>query len=151
MVWLYVVLWTKPSGLYRHRRGLGLHRVGYKGGDLYIQIAKLAFHAKEVPSGHGTKSSILYLHSPTVQPKYIVRLSKDPLIQDSLNCETPSKYYMPQLLTLDKEDNSMIYVCSYSHRRYIVIDPSTCGACPPSLLAKNSAPSRDTTCASKNP
>ena len=65
------------------------------------------------------------------------------------DCVPPSKYYMPKLLTLDKEDNLMIYVCSYSHRSYIVIDPSTCGACPPSLLAKNSAPSRDTTCTSK--
>ena len=67
------------------------------------------------------------------------------------DCEPPSKYYMPKLLTLDKEDNVMIYVCSYSHRSYIVKDPSTCGACPPPLLAKNSAPSRGTTCASKNP
>ena len=58
---------------------------------------------------------------------------------------------MSKLLMLDKEDNVMIYVCSYSHRSYIVIDPSTCGACPISLLAKNSALSRDTTCASKNP
>ena len=47
---IVVVLRTKPSGLYRHRRGLGLHRVGYKGGDLHIQIAKLAFHAKESPT-----------------------------------------------------------------------------------------------------
>ena len=46
---MIVVLRTKPSGLYRHRRGLGLHRVGYKGGDLHIRIAKLAFHAKESP------------------------------------------------------------------------------------------------------
>ena len=52
---------------------------------------------------------------------------------------------------LDEEDNAMIYVCSYSHRSYIVIDPLTCGACPVSLLAKNSELSRDTTCASKNP
>ena len=52
------------------------------------------------------------------------------------DCEPPSKYYIPKLLTLDKEDNVMVYVCSYSHRSYIVIDPSTCGACPPSLLAK---------------
>ena len=37
-----------------------------------------------VPYGHGTKSSILYLHSPTVRPKVIVQLSGDPLIQDSL-------------------------------------------------------------------
>ena len=56
---------------------------------------------------------------------------------------------MPKLLTLDKEDNLMIYVCSYSHRGHIVIDPLTCDACPLSLLAKNSALSRDTTCASK--
>ena len=46
---IVVVLWTKPSGLYRHRRGLGLHRLGYKGGDLHIRIAKLAFHPKESP------------------------------------------------------------------------------------------------------
>ena len=65
--------------------------------------------------------------------------------------EHPPKYYMPKLLMLDKEDNVMIYVCSCSHRSYIVIDPLTCGDCPPSLLAKNSAPSRDTSCASKNP
>ena len=58
---------------------------------------------------------------------------------------------MPKLLTLDKEDNLMIYVYLYSHRSHIVIDPLTCDACHPSLLAKNSALSRDTTCASKNP
>ena len=46
------------------------------------------------------------------------------------DCEPSSKYYMPKLLTLDKEDNLMIYVCSYSYRSYIVIDPSTCGAFP---------------------
>ena len=37
-----------------------------------------------VPSGHGKKSSILCLHSSIVRPKDIVRLSGDPLIQDSL-------------------------------------------------------------------
>src|SRR4051812_35984567 len=40
---------------------------------------------RRVPSRHGMKSSILYLHSPKVWPKYIVRLSEDPLIQDSLS------------------------------------------------------------------
>ena len=64
---------------------------------------------------------------------------------------SPHQVLYVKLLTLDKEDDVMIYVCSYSHRNYIVIDPLTCGACPPSLLAKNSALSRDTTCASKNP
>ena len=39
---------------------------------------------RKVPSGHGTKSSILYLHSPGVQPKVLVRPSGHPLIQDSL-------------------------------------------------------------------
>ena len=39
---------------------------------------------RKVPSGHGTKSSILYLHSPGVRPKVIVRPSGHPLIQDSL-------------------------------------------------------------------
>ena len=58
---------------------------------------------------------------------------------------------MPKLLTLDKEDNLMIYVCLYSHRSHIVIDPLTCDAWPLSLLAKKSALSRDTTCASKKP
>ena len=33
---VYVVLRTKPSGIYRHWRGLGLQRVGYREGDLYI-------------------------------------------------------------------------------------------------------------------
>src|SRR3989337_705034 len=52
---------------------------------------------------------------------------------------------------LDKEDNLMLYVCPYSYRSYTVLDPLTCGACPIPFLAKNSALSRDTTCASKNP
>ena len=79
MILIVLVLRTKPSGLYRHRRRLGLHRVGYREGDLHIRIVKLAFHAKESPTRTRTKSSILYLHSPTV------RLSMDPLIQDSLS------------------------------------------------------------------
>ena len=49
MVLIVLVLWTKPSSLYRHRRGIGLHKVGYKGGDLHIRITKLAFYAKESP------------------------------------------------------------------------------------------------------
>ena len=58
---------------------------------------------------------------------------------------------MPKLLTLDKEDNLMVYVCLYSHRSHTVTDPLTCDAFPLSLLAKNSVLSRDTTRASKNP
>ena len=33
---IVVVLRTKPSGLYRHPRGLGLHRIDYREGDLHI-------------------------------------------------------------------------------------------------------------------
>ena len=47
---MIILLQTKPSGLYRHRRGLGLHKVGYKGGDTHIRIAKIAFDAKESPT-----------------------------------------------------------------------------------------------------
>ena len=34
MIMIVILLRTKSSGLYRHRRRLGLHRVGYKEGDL---------------------------------------------------------------------------------------------------------------------
>ena len=77
------VLQTKPSGLYRQGRGLGLDRVSYRQGDLISESPSLPSTPGRVQSGHGTKSSILYLHSPAVRPKYIVRLSGYPLIQDS--------------------------------------------------------------------
>ena len=50
MIMIVVVLRTKPSGLYRHWRGLGLQKVGYREGNLHVQFAKLAFHAKESPT-----------------------------------------------------------------------------------------------------
>ena len=46
IVVVYVAYGLKPSGLYRHQRGLGLHKVGYNGGDIHIRTALLAFHAK---------------------------------------------------------------------------------------------------------
>ena len=55
------------------------------GGDLHIESPSLPSTPKKVLSGHGTKSSILYLHSPGVRPRVIVRPSIHPLIQDSLN------------------------------------------------------------------
>ena len=75
----------KLSGLYRHRRGLGLHRVGYNGRRSLYRITKLSFHAKESPIRTRDESSILHLHSLGVWPKVIVRPSGHPLIQDSLN------------------------------------------------------------------
>ena len=50
MILIVVVLQTKRSDLYRQGRGLGLHKVGYREGDLYTRIAKLAFDAKESPT-----------------------------------------------------------------------------------------------------
>ena len=83
---IVVVLRTKPSGLYRHRRGLGLHRESVAREEIYIsELPSLPSMQRRVPPGHGTKSSILYLHSPTVRPKYIVRLSGYPLIQETHN------------------------------------------------------------------
>ena len=52
---------------------------------------------------------------------------------------------------LDKEDKIMGYVCLFPNRSYMVIDPLTCDACFHPISAKTSAPSRDTTCASKHP
>ena len=49
MIMIVLFLLTRSSGVYRQRRGLGLHRVGYREGDLHIRIAKLAFHANESP------------------------------------------------------------------------------------------------------
>ena len=52
---------------------------------------------------------------------------------------------------LDKEDNMMSYVYLFPDRSNIVMDPLTCDACFHLILAKTSAPSRDTTRASKHP
>ena len=51
----------------------------------------------------------------------------------------------------DKEDNMMSYVYLFPNRSYIFMDPLTRDACFHLILAKTSAPSRDTTCASKHP
>ena len=85
MILIVVVLRTKPSGLYRHWRELGLHGVDYKEGDLTSESPSLSSMQRRVPTGHGTKSSILYLHSSTVRHKHIFWLFEDPLIQDSLS------------------------------------------------------------------
>ena len=50
---------------------------------------------------------------------------------------SPHQILHVNLLTLDKEDNVMGYVCLYSHGSYIVLDPLKCGVCHLSLLAKN--------------
>jgi hypothetical protein len=64
------------------------------------------------------------------------------------DCELPSIFCVK---IVDAGQGRQLDACPYSHRSYIVIDPLTCGAYPIPFLSKNSAPSRDTTCASKNP
>ena len=62
MIMFVLVLWTKPSGLYRHREGgLRLYKVSYRERNLHIRIAKLAFHTKESPIR--TRGEILSLVS----------------------------------------------------------------------------------------
>ena len=75
-----LVLWTKPSGLYRYRRGARVTQSRLQRRKSTYPNFQACLPRKGVPPGHGTKSSILYLHSPTVRHKHIVRLSEDPLI-----------------------------------------------------------------------
>ena len=79
MLWL-LSYGLKPFGLYRHWRGLGLHEVGYKAGDIHIRPPSLPSTPRRVPSGHGRKSSISYLHGPIVRP-----MSNRPNTQGPLN------------------------------------------------------------------
>ena len=47
--------------------------------EIYIsELPSLPSTQRRVPPEHGTKSSILYLYSPIVRHKHIVRLSEDP-------------------------------------------------------------------------
>ena len=104
---IVVVLRTKPSSLYRHRRGLGLHKSVTKE-EIYISVLpSLPSMPSRVPSGHGTKSSISYLHSPTVRPKDIVRLSEDPLIPDSLTCAVVDVFHDITKIIITEVSTSM--------------------------------------------
>ena len=81
---MIVVIWTKPSGLYRHRRWLGLHKVGYRERNLHIHISKLAFHKGESHPDTGRSLLSCVFIVQQFRPQYIVRLSGYPLIQESL-------------------------------------------------------------------
>ena len=60
---------------------------------------------------HGTKSSILYLHGPTVRPKYIVRLFGYPLIQDSLSeYKIDEKSDGSEAWTMIREEGKLVLV-----------------------------------------
>ena len=81
MMIMIMSLRTKPSGLYRHRRGLGftwsrLQRMKYN-----IRITKLVFHAKESPIR--TRAEVLSpvssrFNSPDVVHSLAVRIPPNP-------------------------------------------------------------------------
>ena len=101
MMIMIVPLRTKPSGLYRHRRGLGLHKVGYREGNLYIRIAKLAFHAKESPIR--TRDEVLSLvssRSNSLAKVYspVVRIPPNPGLPHPITQFIPIKGYMATTL-----------------------------------------------------
>ena len=85
MILIVLVLRTKPSGLYRHRRGLGFTQSQLQRRKSIIRIAKLVFHAKESPIR--TRDEVLSLvssrsNSPAKVYSPAVRI---PPIQDSLS------------------------------------------------------------------
>ena len=59
---------TMLSGLYRHRRDLGLHEVGYIRGNLHNRSPSLPSTPSRVQSGHGYSLRSSCLHSPSVRP-----------------------------------------------------------------------------------
>ena len=63
---------TKPSGLYRHWRGLGLYKVGYREKKLHIRSPSLPSTPRRVPSRHGRGSSVFVSSQPVV-PAHINR------------------------------------------------------------------------------
>ena len=65
-----VVLRTKPFGLYRHRRDLGLYIVGYKERKVHDPNAKLAIHAREGPIWTRRRSFYIVSSRP-ISPTYV--------------------------------------------------------------------------------
>ena len=63
-------------------------------------------------NGHTSNSQIISIRKRTFTYKYTI-------MEIFCDCEPPAKYYMTKSLTLDKEDNVMVYVCSYSHRSHL--------------------------------
>ena len=59
---------TTLSGLYRHRRDLGLHGVGYIKGNLHSRSPSLPSMPSRVQFGHGYSLRPSCLHSPSVRP-----------------------------------------------------------------------------------
>ena len=81
MIMIVVVLRTTPSGLYRHRRGLGFTQSRLQRRKSNVRIAKLVFHAKESPIR--TRDEVLSLvsshfNSPDEVYSQAVRIPPNP-------------------------------------------------------------------------
>ena len=81
MIVLIVPIRTKPSGLYRHWRGLGFTQSRLQRRKSNIRIAKLVFHAKEGPIRTWDEVLSLVsscLNSPTKVYSPAVRIPPNP-------------------------------------------------------------------------
>ena len=118
-------LWTKPSGLYRHRRGLGLYKVGYRERNLHIWSPSLPSTPGRVPSGHGRESSVLYLYRPSVQPTYHSPDARGPLSpglpQQPLN-QTSMTWWPAHRLSSALQGGFLLRILKNNYR--------TLGSCP---------------------
>ena len=78
-------LWTKSSGLYRHREDLGLHKVGYKEG-IYIfgRQACLPRQGESYPDT-GAVFGLRIFTAHQSGPWLTGQMPEDPLVQDSLS------------------------------------------------------------------
>ena len=81
------------SGLYRHQRARVYMESVYREGNIISGLPSLCSTQRRVPSGHGPKFWVLYLHASIVRTMYIVRLSGYPIIQDSLRRFQPMLYF----------------------------------------------------------
>ena len=112
-----LALQTKPSSLYRHQRRLGLHRVGYKEGDLTSGSPRLSSTQRRVPSGHGTKSLSLVSsrsNSPTKVNSPAVRIPPNPGLPQS-----PFSQILPKRKTRNRGIRPRTPTKSYPKRKLL--------------------------------
>ena len=60
--------WTEIEAINKPRGAEGCIESVYKERKLHVRPPSLLSTPRKVPSGHGGKSSIVYLHGPSVQP-----------------------------------------------------------------------------------
>src|SRR3989337_2998263 len=81
---------TTLSGLYRHRRDLELHGVGYIRKNLHSWLPSLPSTPRRVQSGHGYSLRPSCLHSPPVRPIDNRPDARGPLSPGLPHCPPPT-------------------------------------------------------------